>query len=58
MEKGLETIVKLFALDPELARTAVVEVAAAGADARQMHWDAVARFTRVPRGRSRALRRP
>jgi len=45
MEKGLETIVKLFALDPELARTAVVEVAAAGADARQMHWDAVARFT-------------
>jgi AcrR family transcriptional regulator len=45
MEKGLETIVKLFALDPELARTAVVEVAAAGADARQLHWDAVARFT-------------
>lgn len=45
MEKGLATIVKLFALDPELARTAVVEVAAAGADARQMHWDAVARFT-------------
>ena len=32
-------------LDPELARTAVVEVAAAGADARQLHWDAVARFT-------------
>ncbi len=45
MEKGLATIVELFALDPELARTAVVEVAAAGADARQMHWDAVARFT-------------
>jgi AcrR family transcriptional regulator len=45
MEKGLETIVKLFALDPELARTAVVEVAAAGAEARQLHWDAVARFT-------------
>ncbi len=45
MEKGLETIVTLFALDPELARTAVVEVAAAGADARQLHWDAVARFT-------------
>lgn len=45
MEAGLATIVKLFALEPELARTAVVEVAAAGADARQMHWDAVARFT-------------
>lgn len=45
MEKGLATIVERFALDPELARTAVVEVAAAGADARQMHWDAVARFT-------------
>jgi AcrR family transcriptional regulator len=45
VEKGLETIVELFALDPELARTAVVEVAAAGADARQRHWNAVARFT-------------
>src|SRR3954453_292523 len=44
VESGLATIVKLFALDPELARTAVVEVAAAGADARQLHWDAVARF--------------
>ncbi|MGH2975536.1 MAG: TetR/AcrR family transcriptional regulator [Solirubrobacterales bacterium] len=45
MEKGLATIVRLFAVDPELARTAVVEVAAAGADARQRHWNAVARFT-------------
>lgn len=45
MESGLATIVRLFALDPELARTAVVEVAAAGADARQLHWNAVARFT-------------
>lgn len=42
---GLTTIVDLFALDPELARTAIVEVAAAGADARQRHWDAVSRFT-------------
>jgi AcrR family transcriptional regulator len=42
---GLTTIVELFALDPELARTAVVEVAAAGADARRRHWDAVTRFT-------------
>jgi len=45
VESGLSTIVKLFALDPELARTAVVEVAAAGADARQLHWNAVSRFT-------------
>ena len=45
VEKGLRTIVDLFALDPTLARTAVVEVAAAGADARQLHWNAVARFT-------------
>jgi AcrR family transcriptional regulator len=42
---GLTTIVELFALDPELARTAIVEVAAAGADARQRHWNAVNRFT-------------
>lgn len=42
---GLETLVELFAVDPELARTAVVEVAAAGADARRLHWNAVARFT-------------
>ena len=46
VEKGLKTIVELFALDPELARTAVVEVAAAGADARRRHWDAVVRFSR------------
>lgn len=45
VETGLSTIVKLFALDPILARTAVVEVAAAGADARQRHWNAVSRFT-------------
>ena len=42
---GLTTIVDLFALDPALARTAVVEVSAAGADARQRHWDAVSKFT-------------
>jgi AcrR family transcriptional regulator len=45
MRTGLATIVELFSVDPELARTAVVEVAAAGADARQRHWNAVARFT-------------
>jgi AcrR family transcriptional regulator len=42
---GLATIVEMFALDPELARTAIVEVAAAGADARQRHWNAIVRFT-------------
>jgi AcrR family transcriptional regulator len=42
---GLTTIVDMFALDPELARTAIVEVAAAGADARQRHWNAISRFT-------------
>jgi AcrR family transcriptional regulator len=45
MRVGLATVVDLFALDPELARTAIVEVAAAGADARQRHWDAITRFT-------------
>ncbi len=45
VRKGLETIVGLFAVDPELARTAIVEVAAAGADARQRHWNAINRFT-------------
>lgn len=42
---GLSTIVDMFALDPELARTAIVEVAAAGADARSRHWNAITRFT-------------
>lgn len=42
---GLKTIVEMFALDPELARTAIVEVAGAGADARQRHWDAITRLT-------------
>ncbi len=45
MRTGLATIVELFALNPELDRTAVVEVAGAGADARRRHWNAVARFT-------------
>jgi AcrR family transcriptional regulator len=45
VRSGLAKIVEMFALDPLLARTAVVEVAAAGADARQRHWNAIARFT-------------
>jgi AcrR family transcriptional regulator len=44
VRKGLETLIEIFALEPELARTAVVEVAAAGADARKLHWDAINRF--------------
>ncbi len=46
MTTGLTTLVDRFADDPQLARTAVVEVAAAGAEARQLHTDAIARFTR------------
>jgi AcrR family transcriptional regulator len=42
---GLGTIVEMFALDPALARTAVVEVSAAGAEARQRHWNALVRLT-------------
>jgi AcrR family transcriptional regulator len=45
MTDGLTTIVDRFAVDPALARTAVVEVAAAGADARRLHWEAIGRFT-------------
>lgn len=45
VQAGLATLVDMFALDPELARTAIVEVSAAGADARQRHWDAISRFT-------------
>lgn len=45
MRIGLSTIIELFALDPELARTAIVEVAGAGADARRRHWDAVSRLS-------------
>jgi hypothetical protein len=45
VRKGLSTLIEIFAREPELARTAVVEVAVAGAEARQRHWDAVTRFT-------------
>ena len=50
-------LVRFFALDPELARMAMVEVAAAGADARQRHWDAVARFTESSRAAGSLPRR-
>jgi AcrR family transcriptional regulator len=45
VRKGLTTLVEIFSREPELARTALVEVAAAGAEARQRHWDAVSRLT-------------
>jgi len=45
VRKGLATLVEIFSREPELARAALVEVAAAGAEARQRHWDAVARLT-------------
>ena len=44
MERGLATIVELFAVDPCLARTAVVEVVAAGAEARRRHCEALTRL--------------
>lgn len=45
VRKGLATLVEIFSREPELARTALVEVAAAGAEARQRHWEAVSRLT-------------
>ena len=45
MTDGLTVIVDRFAADPALARTVVVEVAAAGAEARRLHTDAIVRFS-------------
>jgi AcrR family transcriptional regulator len=45
MANGLSTLVDRLALDPAMARTAVVEVAAAGAAARDLHWHALQRFS-------------
>jgi AcrR family transcriptional regulator len=56
--EGLAAIVDLFARDPALARVAVVEVAAAGDEARRRHWRAIDRLSRLlDRGRP-ARRRP
>jgi len=44
---GLAAIVYLFARDPALAQTAVVEVAAAGDEARRRHWAAIGRLARL-----------
>ncbi len=40
---GLERVVDLFAREPELARTAIVEVSGAGAEARAMHYEMLGR---------------
>jgi AcrR family transcriptional regulator len=47
MRSGLQAVVELFARDPALARTAIIEVAAAGAAARRRHSAAVGRFARL-----------
>lgn len=47
MRTGLATIVRLFASDPALARTVIVDVMAASTEARQRHWDAVGRFAEL-----------
>jgi AcrR family transcriptional regulator len=44
---GLAAIVDLFARDPELARTAVIEFAAASDETRRRHWAAVGRLARL-----------
>jgi hypothetical protein len=41
---GLGTIVELFATDPALAHTAVVEVMAGGPEAQRLYWEAITRF--------------
>lgn len=41
---GLSAVLRLFALDPELARAAIVDVQAAGADARRRYSDALGRL--------------
>jgi AcrR family transcriptional regulator len=45
VRSGLETILRLFARDPDMAKTAIVEVSAAGEDARQHQSEAILRFT-------------
>lgn len=44
---GLAAVVELLAADPALARTAIVEVSAAGAEARQRHRTTIDRFARL-----------
>jgi len=44
VERGLTAIVERFAADADVGRTAIVEVAAVGAEARRRQWDALGRF--------------
>lgn len=44
---ALTGVVGLLARDPALARTAIVEATAAGAEARRSHWVAIGRFARL-----------
>lgn len=58
VETGLARILDRFAADEALARTAIVEAAAAGPEARRRHWEALARFGRfLEEGRGLAARR-
>lgn len=58
VERGLGTIVERFAADGDAARTAIVEVGAVGAEARQRHWDALTRFAEyLEEGRALASER-
>ncbi len=41
---GLAAVVELLATEPALARTAIVEISTAGAEARRRHWTGVERF--------------
>jgi AcrR family transcriptional regulator len=41
---GLAAVVELLAAEPALARTAIVEISTAGADARRRHWTDLKRF--------------
>lgn len=54
---GLAAIVDLFTRDPALARMAVVEVAAAGDEARRRHWTAIDSLAHLL-DRGRPARRP
>jgi AcrR family transcriptional regulator len=47
VQGGLARIVELFTLDPPLARTAIVEAAGAGAEARRRYRDALGRFSEL-----------
>jgi AcrR family transcriptional regulator len=44
---GLYRLVELLAIEPELARIAIVEVAATGADARRRQWETITRLAQL-----------